>query len=383
MKIILTGGGTAGHVNPALAIAECFRKNYKDTEILFCGTRNGMEKALVTAAGYDYREIDVMGISRSLSLKNLRALWLAYTSPKKAKRLVAEFSPDLVVGTGGYVSWPVLSAASALGIPTAVHESNAIPGLTVRRLARRVDLVLLNFKETAEHLPREARTLHVGNPLRSGFSAITREEARQRLCIPQDARLTVSFGGSLGAATINDAVLDIFEGYTLGDEKAYHIHSAGSRYAQDMAEKIRTRFGSLPKRIDVREYLHEMPTLMAAADLLICRSGAMTVTELALSRRASILIPSPNVANDHQTKNAEVLKGLGAAILIPEADLKSRALAETVRTLLYDDARRSAMERAAEGFGFPDANRRVYEALLRLARERARKGGRPQKKTRA
>ncbi len=376
MKIILTGGGTAGHVNPALAIAESFQKNFPDTEILFCGTRNGMEKQLITAAGYDYRVINAMGLSRSFSLKNLRALFLAYTSPKKAKRLLSEFSPDLVVGTGGYVCWPMLSAAASLGIPTAVHESNAVPGLTVRRLAKRVDLILLNFRETAEHLPRGARTLHVGNPLRSGFSSITREEARRRLGIPSGAKLTVSFGGSLGAAAINNAVLDIFEGYTLADENAYHIHSSGSRYAKDMTERIQARFGALPERIDVREYLHEMPVLMAAADLLICRSGAMTVTELALSRRASILIPSPNVANDHQTKNAEVLESLGAALLIREADLEQTKLSKAVRDLLCDDSRRAAMEAAAEGFGFKDANRRVFEALLQLLKEKGRKNRR-------
>ena len=372
MRIILTGGGTAGHVNPALAIAEDFRKNLPNTEILFFGTKNGMEKALVSAAGYAYFEIEAMGLSRSLSLKNLRALWLAYASPRKARRLLFELNPDLVVGTGGYVCWPVLSAAASLGLPTAVHESNAIPGLTVRRLARRVDLVLLNFSEAAACLPSSAKTLHVGNPLRSGFSSITREEARRRLGIPGEARLTVSFGGSLGAAAINEAVLDVFEGYTLKDGSAYHIHSAGSRYIEEMKEKIKKRFGALPKRIEVREYLHEMPTLMAAADLLICRAGAMTVTELALSRRAAILIPSPNVANDHQTKNAEALATLGGALLVRESELQKTELAEQVRALLYDDKRRCAMEQAAKEFGFPDANRRVYAALLKLMKAKGK-----------
>ena len=366
----MTGGGTAGHVNPALAIAEDFKRNIPSCRIFFCGTSRGMEKRLVGEAGYPYYEIEAMGFSRSLSPKNLRAFFLAATSPGRAKRLLRKLSPDLVVGTGGYVSWPVLAAATSLGIPTAIHESNAIPGLTVRRLARRVDRVLLNFKEAERHLPRKAHCLHVGNPLRGGFASLTREEARRRLGIPKEARLTVSFGGSLGAESINRAILDLFAEYTLKEPNAYHIHGAGSRYVEAMAKEIETRFEVLPTRISVREYLAEMPTLMAAADLLICRAGAMTVTELALSRRPAILIPSPNVANDHQTKNAEALEALGAAMLFRESELTATSLAATVKALLDDAERRIAMEKAAEGFGFPDANRRIYQALISLIREK-------------
>ena len=366
MKLLLTGGGTAGHVNPALAIAEIFASNIPGIEIHYVGTPRGMEKRLVGAVGIPYHEIEICGLSRSLSLKNLRAIYLAITSPQKAKKLLLELSPDLVVGTGGYVSWPVLSAAASLGIPCAIHESNAIPGLTVKRLSRRVDLVLLNFPEVAELLPSKARSIHVGNPLRAGFSSVTRASARSLLGIPEDAKLTVSFGGSLGAGGINNAVLDLFEKYTLGTKDAYHIHGCGTRYAEKMAAEIRRRFGTLPDRIRVSEYLDRMPYLMAAADLLICRSGAMTVTEIALSRRASILIPSPNVAGDHQTKNAEALVALGAATLIPENELSGDRLASEITAILSDDRRRHSMEAAAAKFGIHDANRRIFSALSPL-----------------
>ncbi len=370
MKILLTGGGTAGHVNPALAIAETVKANLPAAEILFCGTEHGMERRLVAEAGYPYYPIQAMGLSRSLSLKNLRALYLAIASPQRAKRLLRTLSPDLVVGTGGYVSWPVLSAAASLGLPTALHESNAIPGLTVKRLARRVDLLMLNFREAENALGDAKRIVHVGNPLRHGFASITREAARLRLGIPMAAHLTVSFGGSLGAMALNQAVLDHFERYTLRSAGEYHIHGCGNRYYSDVIKEAAHRFGRLPERIRLCEYLNEMPMLMAAADLLICRSGAMTVTEIALSHRASILIPSPNVAGDHQTKNAEALSSLGAALLLPENKLTGDALSAAVSSILGNEEKRAAMEKAAGGFGIPDANRRILTELLALTKKK-------------
>ena len=253
MKLVITGGGTAGHANPAIAIAEILKKNCHSVSVDYVGTPQGIERRLSEEAGIPYHTIEVLGLSRSLSPKNLRAAYLAIRSPRKVKKLLLDLSPDLVVGTGGYVSWPVLSAATRLGIPTAIHESNAIPGLTVRRLATRVDCVLLNFAEAAAHLPKKAHTVHVGNPLRSGFCTLSRSEARRLLGIPEMAILTVSFGGSLGAQALNDAVLEVFSHYTLKNETAYHIHGCGKRYAAEFSAKLTDRFGRLPERIRVRE----------------------------------------------------------------------------------------------------------------------------------
>lgn len=365
MRLLLTGGGTAGHVNPAIAIAEIFKKNCETAEIAFAGTERGIEHRLVSEAGYPFFPIEVMGLSRSLSIKNFRALYLALRSPRDAKRILEEFKPSLVVGTGGYVSWPILSAAARLGIPCAVHESNAAPGLTVRRLAPHVDTVLLNFKEAAEGLSKKAHTVHVGNPLRRGFATVSRERARERLGIPQRARVVVSFGGSLGAAGINAAVLRLFEDYTYKTDDVFHIHGCGTRYYEEYAKTVEVRLGPLPRRITVSPYLEKMPELMAAADLLICRAGAMTVSEVARVGRASVLIPSPNVAGDHQTKNAKALAELGAAVLMPEARSETE-LSDAVRTLLSDREALARMEAAARAFDLPDANRRVYRELMRL-----------------
>ena len=365
MRLLLTGGGTAGHVNPALAIAEIFKKNCPSAEILFAGTDQGIERRLVAEAGYPFFAIEAMGLSRSLSPKNLRALYLALRGPHTAARLLRRLEPHLVVGTGGYVSWPILSAAARLGIPCAVHESNASPGLTVRRLAPRVDAVLLNFQEAAEQLPKGVHAVRVGNPLRSGFSSLSREEARRRLGIPPAAHLLLSFGGSLGAEAINTAMLRLISEYTAKAPSVFHIHGCGARYYESYEKALRARLGDLPHRIRVSAYLEQMPELMAAADLIICRAGAMTVSEVARAGRASILIPSPNVAGDHQTKNAKALADLGAAVLMPEDDCESK-LTETVARLLSAHEDRARMEAAAKAFGLPDANKRVYLALMEL-----------------
>lgn len=366
MKLLLTGGGTAGHVNPALAIAEIFKSANPETEIFFAGTPGGMERRLVGEVGYPYYPIRVEGFSRSLSPRNLRALYLALTSPIKARSLLRSLSPDLVVGTGGYVSWPMLSAAASLGIPTALHESNVIPGLTVRRLAPRCNLVLLNFEKTKEHLGAKVPTLHVGNPLRRGFSTVGRAEARRKLGIPASARLIVSFGGSLGAESINRAALTLFCDYVCKKPNVYHIHGTGMRYKESFDVLVKQKIKSVPPRIRISEYLGNMPELMAAADLLICRAGAMTISELARTRRAAILIPSPNVAGDHQTKNAALLEEKGAAYLLPESELDVGRLLHTVGDLLENDEKRIRMEKAIARFDIPDANRRIGRALSDL-----------------
>lgn len=370
MKLLLTGGGTAGHVTPALAIAETFRRNAPGAEILFVGTPSGMERRLAEEAGLPYYSIQAMGLRRSITPRNLYALYLAIRSPYTAKRLLKEVRPDLVIGTGGYVSWPTLSAAASLGIPTALHESNALPGLTVRRLAGRVDLLLLNFAEAKERLPKAKRVLHVGNPLRGSFSALSRSEARSRLGIPGTASVLLSFGGSLGAEAINRAILDLWEDLGIHTDSLFHIHGTGRRYFDSFREEARLRFGELPPRLQYREYLNDMGTLMAAADLIVCRAGAMTLSEIARMGRASILIPSPHVAENHQERNAEALAALGAAELIPERSLTRTAFVTAVRRILGDGNLRTSMESAVRQFDRPDANKRIYEALCCLTKQK-------------
>lgn len=365
MRLLLTGGGTAGHVNPALAIAEIFLEKRPDTELFFVGTPSGLEKRLVEKAGIRFYPIAISGIRRSLSLRNAKALYQAVTAPLAAERLLKEMRPDLAIGTGGYVCWPTLLAASRLGIKTALHESNAFPGLATRKLAGKMDLVLLNFPSAKAHLP-PCKTLHVGCPTLPSFCRYKKEEARKKLGIPKGAKLIVSFGGSLGAAPLNQAVLSLLSEYILPNKNVYLMHGYGPRYEKEFREKLQKEFKELPKRVSFLPYLDDMPLRMCACDLLICRAGAMTLTEASLTRCPSILIPSPNVTADHQTKNAEAFQKAGGGVMIREEELYGSLLSDTVKRILESPVLLRKMEAGAATFSPPDANQRIFNALSSL-----------------
>ena len=231
MRILLSGGGTAGHINPAIAIAEILLRNRPGTAVAFVGTPGGMEERLLRAAGYPMYPVKAMGFSRSLSPRNLAAAWYALTSPRAARRILADFRPDAVIGTGGYVCYPILRAASGAGIPCALHESNAVPGLTVRKLAPRMDALWLNFAESADALPKtRARIVHTGNPMRAGFSTVSRAQARQEMGLSPDDFMVLSFGGSRGAEPINRAVQEAFPVLFGRIPELFWVHGCGTTH---------------------------------------------------------------------------------------------------------------------------------------------------------
>lgn len=364
----MTGGGTGGHVNPALAIAATILENEPDSEIAYVGTSRGIENKLVPHAGYKLYHVEIRGIKRSLSPSNIRALYLALTSPSKAKKIIREFSPDIVIGTGGYVSWPVVKAAAEMHIPAVLHESNAIPGMAVKALEGSVDRIYLNFEKTAEKLKHKEKLLHVGNPLRSGFKSVSRTEARALLNIPSEYKyVLLSFGGSLGAAKLNEAALKIMNNLVRSSPDIYYIHASGSGgYAETKRAFEETGLDKCPN-ISLREYIYDMPNCIAAADLSINRAGAMTVSELAMAGRASIFIPSPNVTDNHQYKNAKVLFDDGAAEMITEAEINDK-LIPTVSNLLSSsgDKKRIEMEEKIKSFAVSDSNKRIYLDIKKL-----------------
>lgn len=369
MKIVFTGGGTGGHVNPAIAIADEIKAREPDSEITFVGTPRGIENKLCAKAGYPIRHVDIQGLRRRLTLSNLKTLYLTLTSPGKAKRLLRELKPDVVLGTGGYVCWPVVKAASKMGIPTALHESNAVPGAAVRMLSGVVDRVYLNFEETGEAFSDKSKLYRVGNPLRSGFSGISREEGRRLCGIDGKYKFTVlSFGGSLGAERVNKAVLDMMESFTSKRPDVYHVHACGSIEWEDAKRDFAARGLGSCENISLNEYIYNMPQLMAAADLVICRAGAMTVSELAMCGKCVIFIPSPNVTDNHQYKNANVLRTAGAAELIEERELDSRPLATVAAELLSDEgeSRRQEMCRRITSFAVKNTCELIYEDLCAL-----------------
>ena len=374
MRVIMTGGGTGGHVNPAIAIANTIAKNEPGSEILFVGTEHGIENKLTKAAGYPIRHVKIAGFKRSLSLKNIKAAYLAFVSPMRAKKIVREFRPDIVIGTGGYVCWPVLVAASKMGIPTAVHESNAFPGVAVRKLQPYVDRIWLNFAESEKYLSAKDKILRVGNPLRGAFGTIERDEARKKLGIEEKyEHFVLSFGGSLGAEKVNESCLKFMRDYVKDHPEVYHLHACGSIELEE-ATKMYREFGlENCENAKLVEYIYDMTVQMEAADVVISRAGAMTVSELAMRKKASVMIPSPNVTDNHQYKNAKALADRGATVLLEEKDLADGVLEEAVVDLLSNGKKRKEMGEAIHTFSCLDANKVIYEEVKKLTSERRTK----------
>lgn len=370
MKFILTCGGTAGHINPALAIAGRLRELMPDCEILFIGAEGKMEMELVPREGYKIEPLRITNISRGHSLEaiihNLDTLKNVAVSTREAKRIMREFKPDVVIGTGGYVCYPVLMAASELKIPTAVHESNAVPGLTTKLLAEHVDKVMVGFEESrgAYHHPEKVEV--TGTPVRGEFAAYSKALAKRELGLDPDEPLVVSVWGSLGAAHMNKIMGELIT--MMDDSRPFRlIHSVGTRYFEDFMSALRqcapdfARFGA-----DVRKYIYDMPRVMAAADLILCRAGASTLSELAYMGKPVIIVPSPNVTNNHQEKNARVLEKAGGAKVFLEGEFDAPALMDTVRGLLGDSTQLEAMSQAMLSLAVPGATDRICDIILSL-----------------
>ncbi len=337
MRVLLAAGGTAGHINPALAIADRLKEIEKDCEILFVGNESGMESRLVRAAGYNFAPIRVKGFYRSFSptaiLHNIQAATLSVTSQFQSKKILREWKPDICIGTGGYVSGPIILQAAKAGIKTLIHEQNAFPGMTTKILAKSVDRVLFGTKRGAEIINMPLKTAVVGNPVNSKILTTDRASARAELTLQEDDIFILSFGGSLGAWPVSLEILSVFEKLS-SRENIKFSHATGRGDYQKFKEEMKNRNLSGQKNIEVREYFDNMPTLLAAADLVICRAGAMTLSELEAAGRASILIPSPYVAENHQYHNAKVLSDNGAAILIEQKELDGDILSREIEAII-------------------------------------------------
>ncbi len=368
MHILFAGGGTAGHINPALAVAGYIREKHPDAHISYIGTADKLEAKLVPEKGYNFRTIEVAGFQRKLSVKNIgrniSAVKKMFSSSIAAKKLLKELQPDVVVGTGGYVSGPVLRAAAKLGFKTAIHEQNAFPGVTTKMLISSVDAVMLAMPDAKKHLKLEKEPIITGNPVRRELLGMTREEARARLGL-DNRPLILSFGGSLGARRINEAVTGFIKWHN-GSDKFYHIHGAGKGGFNTMMDGLTSDGTVLSDCISVREYIDDMDVCMAAADLVICRAGAITLSELQACAKPSVLIPSPYVAENHQYHNAMTLKRNNAAELIEEKDLDSETLISVVKELIEDKGQLESMSRAASKNAIIDANERIYDVIMQL-----------------
>ncbi len=372
MKILFACGGTAGHINPAIAIANYLKEKDPKTEILFAGNPKGMEAKIVPNAGYDFAPIKVLGIQRRISLRNIKnnikALWYLAGSSSRAKEIIEGFKPDIVMGTGGYVSGPVVRKAALLGYKTIAMENNAFPGVTTKLLAKYVDKILLDVEESKRFLPADKDYTVTGNPVRQEIFTTDRKEAREFYGIGERICL-LSFGGSLGAQRLNEAVAELMA-WHLGENKNFvHIHGSGSYYGPSCYTDMLKEKGinaEEHKNLIIREYINDMPRCLAAADLVISRCGAITLAELKAAGRASVLIPSPNVAENHQYHNAMVLANHNAGIVIEEKDLSGETLCNAVKELTENPEKLKALSENARALAVTDANERIRKEIISL-----------------
>ena len=368
MRVLLTGGGTAGHINPALAIAETILRNAPGSVVEFVGVAGGKEDELVPRAGYKLHHVKSSALQGKKGVSRYASLALAAISPflPSTVSIIKKFKPDIVIGTGGYACWPIMAAAARMGIPTALHESNAHPGLAVRRLQSKVDRIWINFPETAAAFGNSPKVECVGNPILQDFSTVDREAARAKLGIGKEQKLVLSFGGSNGAEKLNSAVIDFMKSTVAMDKNVIHLHASG-KINYDDTNKLFTEAGlDKTENCILRPYIYDMPLQMAAADVVIARAGAMTLSELALMKKASVLIPSPNVAENHQYKNAKALADANAAILVEEKDLEEGTLDGAVCELLASEARRREQEKNIASFAREDACQHIWQDIVRM-----------------
>ena len=375
MNILFTCGGTAGHVNPAVALAHIFQERHPGCRVLFVGADGGMENKLVPKEGYEIRSVTITNFHRSFApadiAHNLGTLMNMRKSKKQAQAILDEFQPDLVVGTGGYASFPVVNEAARRKIPTAVHESNAVPGLTTKALARVVDRVMVGFEESRSHYDDPSKVVVTGTPVRGDFFKYTRQEAREKLGLTDERPLLLSYWGSLGAEVMNQKMVDFIAKECYEGAPIRHIHGAGRDFPWMREELLRRGLKLGDNGVEVREYIYDMPLVMAAADVVLCRAGASTISEITAIAKPSVLVPSPNVTANHQEKNARVLAGQGAAILLREQDCVENTLYDSAMLLLRERDRRDAMVRALNAMAVPNAGEKIYQTLREIMGSRA------------
>ncbi|PWV95466.1 UDP-N-acetylglucosamine-N-acetylmuramylpentapeptide N-acetylglucosamine transferase [Paenibacillus cellulosilyticus] len=368
MRIVLTGGGTGGHIYPAVAIGRQAQEE-SGAELLYIGTTQGLESRIVPKLGIPFEAVEITGFKRKLSLDNVKTVVRFLRGVKKAKRLLREFKPDAVVGTGGYVCGPVVYAAAKLGIPTLIHEQNVIPGLTNQFLARYVDTVAVSFPESEQHFKRAKRTVYAGNPCATNVMRADADKGRASLGLTDVKQIVLVFGGSRGARAINEAMLAMAP--QLNQLPGVHfVFVPGESYY----DNAMTRMEQLPAyrsgQLHVVPYLHNMPDVLAASSLVVCRAGASTIAEMTALGIPSILIPSPNVTNNHQEANARSIVEAGAGRMLLERELSGDSLFDTVKELLENERLLATTGQAAAQLGMPSAAVTIVSELQRLRQSR-------------
>ncbi len=365
MKVLIAAGGTAGHINPGLAIAQYIQSQQPQAQVVFVGRREGMEYSLVTKAGYGFRHMEVSGFQRRLSAENIKrnlvALKNLALALPAAKKILREEKPDLVIGTGGYVSGPIVRRAAKCGIKTAIHEQNAFPGVTNKLLSKVVDKVFIANEKAAKYMAHPDKCIVCGNPVRRQIQTADRAASRAALGV-EGKTVVLSFGGSLGAMAVNNAMKDLVL-HNKNRQDIVHFHVVGKYDDGDFEKFLKENDLENSENIKAFEYLYDIPSYMAAADIIISRCGALTISEIACMGKASILIPSPNVSENHQYFNGKVLEDLGAAVLIEEKDLNKQSIIQAFDSLYGDSGKIQSMGQKAKGAYQADCLKIIYSNL--------------------
>ncbi len=371
MRFMFACGGTAGHIYPAVSVADRLREIFPEAEFLFVGVKGNMETELVPREGYPIKTLVVSGLRRSITpaniIYNVRSLYRTERATAEAKKIIRDFKPNAVLGTGGYVCYPVIRAARALRIPTLIHESNAFPGLTTKMLEKYADKIMVGFEESRGYYKNPEKIAVTGTPVRRGFVSMSRAEAKREIGYTDDKPLLLSFWGSLGASRMNEYTAEIIAGNER-DGAFRHIHATGGgdEGLKRMQELLKQEGVSELRYTELRPFIYNMPVLMAAADVVMCRSGASTIAELTATGTPTVQIPSKNVTNNHQEKNARVLEKMGGAVVITEAECSAEKIYSTLCDCANDSQRLSKMSRAMLEMGRPEAVENITETVLSL-----------------
>lgn len=372
MRVIVAAAGTAGHINPGLAIANKIKQEEPDSEIIFIGTTRGLENDLVPRAGYGLKTIEAYGLSKQISIANLKKMWATLMATGKARKIIKEFKPDIIVGAGGYICGPVVWAANKEKIPVILHESNAFPGKAVKMLAPKAETVLISFEEARIRIPNAKNIVCTGTPVKIVKKEYSKEEKTNILTsigVNGNKPIVLVFGGSQGAQKINEAIIGILENKINKDYQI--IWATGPKQFDIIKEELAS------KNIDINNienakilpYIYNMEEIMNVSNIIVARSGAMTITEISNLGKPSILIPLPNVSQDHQLYNAKVLEKVGAAKIILNNELNKNNLENEIEKIIKDPQLMHKMEEKAFSKSVTDVQEKIYEEIKKIVRK--------------
>lgn len=364
MRVLITGGGTGGHINPALAIAQKVRSADSSNKVLYVGTKNGLESDLVPKEGFKFKGVTARYLRRKISFENVKTLFASLKGVIEAGKIIKEFKPDIVIGTGGYVCGPVVLAASLKNVPTMLHEQNVFPGITNKMLSKFVDVIGISFKEAEKYFPDSVKDklILVGNPVRKEILTTDRRKSRTKYSLKPDDIFIYSFGGSGGQISLNEAIIDVIKKIN-GNNNVKILHVTGKRLYNDFIEQIKKVNINICKNIDIRDYMYEAPTALAASDIVIGSAGAITIAEITALGVPSILIPKTYTAENHQEFNARALEKEGAAKVILEKDLNGQELIKAIDDIINDKNTLKTMSLNSKKLGSVNVEDKIYEIM--------------------